>query len=745
MSQPLAKPIADHPPLAFDIAGMTCAACATRIETVVKRVPGVTAANVNFATEIAYVTGDDNLQPAAIAAAIRRAGYDIKLPAVAQRIDTASKNQGTISVDRDLAVVIAGALLALPLLAPMLSPRLAMAIPLWLQVSLATLLQIGLGAGFYRSAWRALRGGSANMDVLVALGTSAAYGLSLYLAGRAGEHAAHQHLYFESAAVILVLVRLGKALERRAKRQALSALDALKALRPARARVRRNGQEIEVEVDALRIGDITILRPGDRLPADGKVIEGRSAVDQSLLTGESLPVDIGPGDQVIGGSLNGNGVIAVEVTAIGAQSMLDRIQQMIAEAQGAKAPIQKLVDRVSARFVPAVLIIGLLTVGGWLATGATPETAILNAVAVLVIACPCALGLATPTAIMVGTGTGAKVGILIRDAIALETAQHVTTVAFDKTGTLTDGKAQVTAIITTPSMAEETALGLAAALQRDNTHPLASAVRDLAAARHLTPPVASAAEALPGRGVAATIGAQRLILGNARLMAEHAIDLGGIDATAGNTRSYLAEVTPQPRLLAAIDFADSARPSAKPALTKLQAMGLTTLLLTGDNHAAAERTAKELGISDWRAELLPADKIAAIRVARAAGKHIAMVGDGINDAPALAAADLGIALANGTDAAVATAGIVLMRNDLMLVPAAIDLARATGAKIKQNLIWAFLFNALGIPLAAFGLLNPMIAGLAMALSSVFVVGNALSLKRWAVNFKQQDDRHAHHR
>jgi Cu+-exporting ATPase len=689
-------------------------------------VPGVTAANVNFATETAYVTGDGSLQAAAVEAAIIRAGYGIKPPAMAEK-------SNVISADRDLAIVAAGALLALPLLLPMVTS--AILVPLWLQITLATILQIGLGAGFYQSAYRAIRGGSANMDVLVALGTSAAYGLSLYLAWQAGPHAAHQHLYFESAAVILVLVRLGKALEKRAKRQALSALDALKALRPARARVRRNGLESEIDVADLRIGDITILRPGDRLPADGKVLEGRSAVDQSLLTGESLPVDVEPGDRVIGGSLNGNGVIAVEVTAVGAQSMLERIQQMIAEAQGAKAPIQKLVDRVSARFVPAVLAIGLATVGAWLAMGASMETAVLNAVAVLVIACPCALGLATPAAIMVGTGTGAKAGILIRDAIALETAQHVDTVAFDKTGTLTDGKAQVTALITAPGIAEADALGLAAALQRDSTHPLATAIRDRAAAQGITPPVATAAAALPGRGVTATIDGRQLLLGNTRLMQEESIDLGSIATAGSGTRSYLAEAAPHKRLLAAIDFADTARVSAAPALARLTAMGLTTLLLTGDNRIAAQRTAELLGITDWQAELLPQDKIAAIRAARTQGRHVAMVGDGINDAPALAAADLGIALANGTDAAVATAGIILMRNDLMLVPAALDLARATGRKIKQNLLWAFLFNTLGIPLAAFGLLNPMIAGLAMALSSVFVVGNALSLRRWLSKFQ----------
>lgn len=753
-------PVQDGKPnLALDIEGMTCAACATRIETVVRRVPGVTAANVNFATETAYVSG--TAAPAEIEAAIKRAGYGVRPPAAAApasasgagKAVAAGKDQ--IVLDRDLTVLAAGTVLALPLLLPMVTSWLpadsalgGVAVPLWLQITLATLLQVGLGADFYRSAWRALRGFSANMDTLVALGTTAAYGLSLYLAWRAaasgmGAHAAHEHLYFESAAVILVLVRLGKTLERRAKRRALSALDALKALRPAQARVRRTGGDVTVDVAELRIGDVVLIRPGDRLPADGKVIEGQSAIDQSLLTGESLPVDVEPGAAVIGGALNGNGVLAVEVTALGADSMLDRIQQMIAEAQGAKAPIQKLVDKVSARFVPVVLLVAVVTVIGWLLAGAPAEGAILNAVAVLVIACPCALGLATPTAIMVGTGTGAKAGILIRDAIALETAQHIEAVAFDKTGTLTEGQPQVTAIQAVDG-SEADALRLAAGLQQENTHPLAAALRDLAQQRGVAAAPATAVEALPGRGVAGTVEGRRLLLGNARLMQERGISLAAVPAIDAATRSYLAALEPQPALLAAIDFADSERPSAKPALAALHDKGISTLLLTGDHRLAAERTAKTLGIDDWRAELLPADKIAALREIRAGGKRIAMVGDGINDAPALAAADLGIALANGTDAAVATAGIILMHPDLMLVPAALDLARATGRKIKQNLLWAFIFNALGIPLAAFGELNPMIAGLAMALSSVFVVGNALSLRRWYRRFQQQDALHASH-
>lgn len=727
------------------IEGMTCAACATRIENVLGKLPGVASASVNLATETARIAGDASLTEDAVAAAIKRTGYGVRetRPTAPQAgstatasSKTASQNRDTITIDREVAMLVGGAVLTLPLMLPMLTPLLpdslagALTVPITLQILLATLLQVGLGTLFYRGAWKALRGGSANMDVLVALGTTAAYGLSLYLVLQAGPHAEHAHLYFESAAVILVLVRLGKWLERRAKKRALSALDALKALRPETARVRRGSREQVVPVGELRVGDIVIVRPADRLPADGKVVAGASAVDQSLLTGESLPVDVMPGDRVVGGALNGNGLLEIEVTAVGAQSMLDRIQQMIADAQGAKAPIQKLVDRISARFVPAVLAIAAAALVGWLIAGAGIETAILNAVAVLVIACPCALGLATPTAIMVGTGTGAKAGILIRDAIALETAQHVDTVAFDKTGTLTDGKPRVTGIAVTAGMMEDEALRLAAALQTGSSHPLAEAMLHLAAERQIQIPAAGRAEALPGRGVAARIGNRRLILGNARLMQEQGLDIGAFSVTGNGTRSYLAETAPEPRLLAAFDFADGLRASARTAMHDLTKLRLTSLLLTGDNRMAAENVARQLDITDWRAELLPGDKIAAIEEQRKQGRHIAMVGDGINDAPALAAADLGIAMANGTDAAVATAGIVLMQSDLRLVPAAIDLARATGRKIRQNLLWAFLFNGLGIPLAAFGLLNPMIAGLAMALSSVFVVTNALSLRRW---------------
>jgi Cu+-exporting ATPase len=438
---------------------------------------------------------------------------------------------------------------------------------------------------------------------------------------------------------------------------------------------------------------------------------------------------------VIGGAVNGDGLLLVRVTAVGAESMLSRIVRMVAEAQGAKAPIQRLVDKISAVFVPVVLVIAVLTVAGWLIAGHGWQPAILHAVAVLVIACPCALGLATPTAIMVGTGVGAKNGILVRDAVALETAGATTVMAFDKTGTLTIGKPKLTEIVT--DLPRDRALAMAAALQQGANHPLAHAV--IEAATHITAPASSDLRTLPGRGVSGRVDGQALLLGNGRLMQEEGIDVSALNAAAqalqdkGNSVSYLADAGAK-RAVAVLGFGDAPKPSVKQALSALRALGVRTLMLTGDNEAAARHLAAEIGLDDVRAELLPADKVGAVAALKAKGETVAMVGDGINDAPALAAADLGIAMATGTDVAIETAGIALMRGDPLLAPAAIDLARATKRKIVQNLVWAFLFNVLGIPLAAMGGLTPIVAGAAMALSSVTVVTNALSLNRWRFRF-----------
>jgi len=727
---PTAAPSDRH--FAIGVTGMTCAACAGRIERVLRRVPGVAAANVNLATEIAQVAGDRSVTPAAIEAAIAKAGYGTR------PVDHSGVPEDEGKLRRELLSILICAVLTLPLIAPMLGALIDrhVMLPAWWQLALATPVQFWLGAPFYRGAWKALRGGTANMDVLVALGTSAAFGLSLYLM-----MGGTIHLYFETAAVIIVLVRLGKWLEARAKRRTLKALEALESLRPTEALVRRDDRDVTVPVAALRLGDLLVVKPGGRIAADGLVAEGRSSVDQSLLTGESRPVEVEEGDHVIGGAVNGDGLLLVRVTAIGAESMLSRIVRMVAEAQGAKAPIQRLVDKISAVFVPVVLVIAAVTVAGWLIAGHGWEPAILHAVAVLVIACPCALGLATPTAIMVGTGVGARNGILIRDAVALETAGATTIMAFDKTGTLTIGKPKLTEIVTAQDLgqdlARERALALAAGLQLGANHPLAHAVVEAAAG--LNPPPVSELRTLPGRGVSGRAEGRDLLLGNGRLMQEQGIDVSALRAAAealqakGNSVSYLAESGTK-RALAVLAFGDAPKPNVRQALAALRALGVRTLMLTGDNEAAARHLASEIGLDDVRAELLPADKVGAVAELKGKGGIVAMVGDGINDAPALAAADLGIAMATGTDVAIETAGIALMRGDPLLAPAAIDLARATKRKIVQNLVWAFLFNVLGIPLAAMGGLTPIVAGAAMALSSVTVVTNALSLNRWRFRF-----------
>jgi P-type Cu+ transporter len=708
------------------VTGMTCAACAGRIERVLKRVPGIVAASVNLATETAQVDGDARVTPAAIEAAIAKAGYGTR------PLDHSGVPEDEDKLKQEWIAILVGAVLTLPLIAPMVVDLAGghLMLSAWWQLALATPVQFWLGAPFYRGAWKALRGGTANMDVLVALGTSAAFGLSLYLMAGGGIH-----LYFESAAVIIVLVRLGKWLEARAKRRTLKALEALESLRPTEAVVRRDGQDVTVPIAALRLGDLLVVKPGARIAADGVVVEGRSSVDQSLLTGESRPVDVEAEDHVIGGAVNGDGLLVVRVTAVGAESMLSRIVRMVAEAQGAKAPIQRLVDRISAVFVPVVLAIAVLTVAGWLIAGHGWEPAILHAVAVLVIACPCALGLATPTAIMVGTGVGAKNGILIRDAVALESAGATTVMAFDKTGTLTVGKPRLIEIVT--NLPRDRALAMAAALQQGANHPLAHAV--IEAASQVTAPPASDLRTLPGRGVSGRVDGQALLLGNSRLMQEKGIDISALSVAAqalqdkGNSVSYLADAEAK-GALAFLGFGDAPKPTVKQALAALRSLGVRTLMLTGDNAAAARHLAAEIGLDDVRADLLPADKVGAVAALKNKGETVAMVGDGINDAPALAAADLGIAMATGTDVAIETAGIALMRGDPLLAPAAIDLARATKRKIVQNLIWAFLFNVLGIPLAAMGGLTPIVAGAAMALSSVTVVTNALSLNRWRFRF-----------
>ncbi|WP_317202853.1 heavy metal translocating P-type ATPase [Janthinobacterium sp.] len=718
--------------ISLNIAGMTCASCVGRVEKALLKVPGVLEAGVNLATESARVKFSGDLDAATLIGAVEAAGYHATLPE--QGTGGAAVAVAQAGIGDGVKVAVA-ALLSLPLLAPMLlqwsGPHLML--PPLVQFLLATPVQFWLGARFYRAGWKALLARSGNMDLLVALGTSAAYGLSLYQwlgAGMSGHH-----LYFEAAAVVITLVLLGKWLEARAKRQTTSAIRALQVLRPESARLRRDGRDIDVPVGQVKVGDLVVIRPGERVAVDGVVVEGASQVNEALITGESLPLDKHVGDHVTGGAINADGLLLVRTVAVGAETTLSRIIRLVEDAQAAKAPIQHLVDRVSAVFVPVVLVIALLTLLGWLLAGASADTAIINAVAVLVIACPCALGLATPTAIMAGTGVAARYGILIKDAEALEVAHGVSCVVFDKTGTLTEGRPEL-AQMAAAGIGEERLLQLAAAIQRGSEHSLARAVLDAAAARALAPLTASALAALPGRGLGATVDGQQLLLGSSRLMQERGVDLAPLLARAtelegsGNTISWLASAAPRPQLLGLFAFSDRIKAGAPAAVARLHALGLKTLMLTGDNQGSADAVGKALDVGGVGAKMLPADKTARINALKEAGEKVAMVGDGINDAPALAAADVGIAMSTGTDVAMHAAGITLMRGDPALVADAIDISRRTYNKIRQNLFWAFIYNLVGIPLAAFGLLNPMVAGAAMAFSSVSVISNALLLRRW---------------
>ena len=734
------------------IGGMTCASCVARVEKALKKVPGVIDASVNLATESARVRSAAALTREMLSAAVVGAGYEASWPSTEPEIASGPTPQ-ELALKREQTHLVIAAVLSLPLVLPMLALPFGAhwMLPGWLQWMLATPVQFWLGARFYRAAWGALKARSGNMDLLVAIGTSAAYGLSVFHLLQAADRQGTAPLYFEASAVVITLILLGKWLEGRARRQTTDAIRALQALRPATARVVRDGVEVELPIAAVRLGDSVRVLPGERIPVDARVLEGRSHVDESLLTGESLPVSKEPGDLVTGGAVNGEGLLLLGTRAIGAETALARIIRLVEDAQAQKAPIQRVVDRVSAVFVPVVLVLALLTLLGWGFGRGDWDQALLNAVAVLVIACPCALGLATPTAIMAGTGMAARAGILIKDAQALESAHCIRTVAFDKTGTLTLGVPALVDILMVgdaqsgpptagkPTVsASDQALVIAAALQTGSEHPLARAVLAQARTRGLQLPPAQSLRAIAGRGIEGTLDGQRWLLGSSRWMLESgAAKLPLADTVtrhqqAGHSLSWLAtgpDGSVEVRALLA--FGDQPRPEAAAAVQALTALGIRSVLISGDHRAAATHLAQLVGIeaADVHAEVLPEQKAQVVRALVAKGPT-AMVGDGVNDAPALAAATVGFAMGSGTDVAMHAAGVTLMRSDPRLIADAIDISRRTTSKIHQNLFWAFIYNLIGIPLAAAGLLNPVIAGAAMAFSSVSVVANTLLLRRW---------------
>ncbi len=719
----------------LQIHKMTCAACAGHIEEALNKLPGVSAI-VNIANETAKIsvapgaaTVDD------LITAIINAGYDAGEMSETSRADEKARRLAAYRAELHLFWI--SAILTLPLvlqMGAMFTTGDMEVLPRWLQWLLATPVQFWIGKRFYIGGWNALRSGGANMDVLVALGTSMAYLFSAVVT----LFALDQHIYFEASAAIITLVLLGKLMEARAKGKTSEAIEALIKLQPKTARIERDGEIIEVDASSLKVDDIIIVRPGENLPVDGIVIEGNSSVNESMLTGESLPVNKQAGTKVFAATLNQQGLLKCRATSVGAHTQLAAIIHLVEEAQGSKAPIQRMADTISGIFVPIVVAISVLTFGitWWLSGDFVP--ALIHAVAVLVIACPCALGLATPTAIMVGTGRGAQVGVLVKNAAALEHAEKIQTIIVDKTGTLTEGQPQVTDIVPVGSVTAPDLMKIAATLEQGSEHPLAKAVLNNAKKLNLQPQQVSNFTAITGGGLTASIGTHNYLLGSPKfLMDRDAI----IDETKiktlqseGKTVIGIAETSNNTTMiLGYLAIADQLRETSVQAVKRLQTMGIEVMMLTGDNAITAQAIAKRTGITNFQAEVLPQDKANEVMKMKNSGKFTGMIGDGINDAPALAAANVSFAIGAGSDVAIETADVTLIRNDLMSVADAISLSRATLKKIRQNLFFAFVYNSLGIPLAAIGMLNPVIAGAAMAMSSVSVVTNSLLLKRWQAN------------
>lgn len=713
----------------LQLTGMTCVNCASRIEKVLNKIPEVSA-TVNFATEKARIEyNQQNTDLAALITAVKRAGYD----AHPVRDFEAEKLERAAAYKRERNLFVLSLLLTLPLLVemgsmlPIWGHHLHGVLPLWLQALLATPVQFWVGRRFFSGAWHSLRGGGANMDVLVALGTSAAYFLSLAVLLLN----LPQPVYFEASATIITLVLLGKLLEARAKGHASAALEALINLQPKLAHVEQDGVMIDKPVTQVLTGDIFLVRPGESVPVDGVVLEGSSSVDEAMLTGESMPREKLADDKVYAATFNQRGLLRCKALAVGSKTQLAAIIRLVEQAQGSKAPIQKLADKIASIFVPVVVGIAVLTFIVWWILGSDFSTALINAVSVLVISCPCALGLATPTAIVVATGRAAGAGILVKNATALEKAHKLSLLIVDKTGTLTQGKPTVTDLLPAASHEAVSLLQIAASLAQGSTHPLSRALLEYGNNQNITLLPASAFSETSGSGLTADIAGTTYMLGSPAFIRSNQIAL---DETAmsnmqqqGKTVIALAGNN---SLLGYIALADTVRKSSAQAVSRLSRMGIRVVMMSGDNQATAQAIAKQLGITEFRAEVLPQDKAAHVESFKSQGQLVGMIGDGINDAPALAAADVSFAMKSGSDIAIETADITLMRNDLMSVVDAIDLSRVGLSKIRQNLFFAFAYNILGIPLAALGMLNPVIAGAAMAMSSVSVVSNALLLKRW---------------
>ena len=713
----------------LDVAGMTCAACVARLEKALNAAPGVISARVSLPAETADVVVASGLASAAdLVEAIENAGFE----ATPRAADGKAAERG--GERRETWTLIGAMVLSAPFLANM-GYELATGMPLlapWLQLVLATPVFLVAGARFHVGAYKALRAGAANMDVLVSLGSIAAFGLALWGMSRGHTH----HLTFEAAALVIAFVLFGKWLEARARRATGGAVAALAALRPPVARILKDGVETESPVDAVKAGDMLAVRPGERIPADGVIVSGRSEIDESMLTGESRPVERRAGDEVAGGSVNGAGRLEIRATTVGSASRLSRIIRLVERAQSSKAPIQQTVDKVASVFVPAVVALAVATFIGWTLAGAGFETALVNAISLLVVSCPCALGLATPAAVAVGMGAGARSGILVKDASALDLARKVETVVFDKTGTLTIGHPVVSAIVA-PDGDGMALLRLAASAEQGSEHALGRAIVARAKQDGVDLLALYAFEAKPGRGLEARLGERLVLVGNRALMHEFALDVAPLDAqardieTKGGTAFFVAvRDGSSPRLAGLIATSDALRPEAAATLDRLRALGVKPAMLTGDSEAVARAFAAKLGAIDVVAGVPPEGKAAEIRRLRQNGRVVAMVGDGVNDAPPLAEADVGIAMGAGSETALEAASVALPGDDLSRVVALVDLSRATAAKIKQNLFLAFAYNVIMIPAAAAGMLSPVAAGAAMAASSVSVVANALLLRRW---------------